>query len=83
MAKTIKMSKMASKDGPQPTALGTEGSIHINLDQEIVTGYKKGIQGHLLLTSEGSICDRNGYSCRCQRARADVRILKDNSEPQA
>jgi hypothetical protein len=40
MAKTVKMSKMASKDDPQPTVLGTEGSIHVNLDQEIITGYQ-------------------------------------------
>jgi hypothetical protein len=29
---------------PHPTVSGSEGSIHINLDQEIVSGYKQGIK---------------------------------------
>jgi hypothetical protein len=44
MAKTVKMSKMASKDDPHPTVLGTEGSIHINLDQEITTANQSGMK---------------------------------------
>jgi hypothetical protein len=44
MAKTVKLSKMASKDDPQPTVLVTEGSIYINLDQEIIPGYQPGIK---------------------------------------
>jgi hypothetical protein len=44
MDKTVKMSKRAIKDDPHPTVLGTEGSIHINLDQEIITGYQPGIK---------------------------------------
>jgi hypothetical protein len=40
MAKTVKMSKMASRDDPQPTVVGTERSIYINLDQDIITGYE-------------------------------------------
>jgi hypothetical protein len=39
------MSKIASKDNPQPTVLGTEGSTHINLALEIITaGYQPGIK---------------------------------------
>ncbi len=44
MAKTIEMSKMASNNDPHPTVSVTEGSYHINLDQEIVSGHQQGIK---------------------------------------
>jgi hypothetical protein len=44
MAKTLKINKMASNDEPNPTVSGTEGSIHINLDKEIRTGYEQGMK---------------------------------------
>ena len=44
MAKTIKMTKTDSNDDPQPTVSGSEGSIHINLHKEVMTGYKEGIK---------------------------------------
>ena len=46
MDKTVKMSKRAVKDDFRPTLLGAEGSIHINPDQEIITGYQPGIKEH-------------------------------------
>jgi hypothetical protein len=42
MAKTVKLTKMASNDYPHPTVLGSEGSIHINLQKEVITGYQTG-----------------------------------------
>jgi hypothetical protein len=44
MAKTLKMTKMASNNNPHPTVSGSEGSIHINLHKEVITGYKPGIE---------------------------------------
>jgi hypothetical protein len=43
MAKTVKMTKMASNDDPHPTVLGTEGSVHINLHKEVISGFEEGI----------------------------------------
>jgi hypothetical protein len=40
MAKTIKLTKMASNDYPHPTVSGSEGSTHINLQKEVITGYQ-------------------------------------------
>jgi hypothetical protein len=40
MAKTIKMTKMASNDDPHPTVSGSEGSIHINLHKEVLTSFE-------------------------------------------
>ena len=43
MVKTVKITKIASNDDPPPaTVSGSEGSIHINLDKEVITGYKEG-----------------------------------------
>jgi hypothetical protein len=42
MAKTVKLTKMASSDYPYPTVSGSEGSIHINLQKEVITGYQTG-----------------------------------------
>jgi hypothetical protein len=42
MAKTVKWTKMASNDYPHPTVSGSEGSIHINLQKEVITGYQTG-----------------------------------------
>jgi hypothetical protein len=44
MVKTVKITKMASKDNPPPTVSCTEGPIHINLDKQVITGYKEGTQ---------------------------------------
>jgi hypothetical protein len=44
MAKTVKLTKMASNDDPHPTFSGSEGSIHINLYKEVITGYQPGIK---------------------------------------
>ena len=44
MAKTIKMTKMAPNVNPCPTVSGSEGSIHINLHKEVITGYQPGIK---------------------------------------
>jgi hypothetical protein len=44
MAKTVKLTKMAFNDGPYPTVSGSEGSIHINLHKEAITGYQPGIK---------------------------------------
>jgi len=44
MAKTVKITKMASNDDPHLTLSGTEGSIHIDLDQGILSGYQQGIK---------------------------------------
>jgi hypothetical protein len=44
MAKTVKISKMASNDNPHPTVLGSEGSIHINLHKEVLTGFEEGMK---------------------------------------
>jgi hypothetical protein len=41
MAKTVKMTKMASNNNPHPTVSGSEGLIHINLHKEVITGYKE------------------------------------------
>ena len=41
MAKTLKIGKMASNDEPHPTVSGADGSIHINLDKEILSGYER------------------------------------------
>jgi hypothetical protein len=40
MAKTIKLTKMVSNDYPHPTVSGSEGLIHINLQNEVITGYQ-------------------------------------------
>jgi hypothetical protein len=42
MAKTVKLTKMASNDYPHPTVSGSEGSIHISLQKEVITGYQMG-----------------------------------------
>jgi hypothetical protein len=42
MAKTVRLIKMASNDYPHPTVSGSEGSIHINLQKEGITGYQTG-----------------------------------------
>jgi hypothetical protein len=44
MAKTLKMTKMASRDNPHPTVSGLEGSIHINLHKEVLTGFEEGMK---------------------------------------
>ena len=44
MAKTPKMTKMASKDNLHPTVSGSEGSIHVDLDKGVLTGYQLGIK---------------------------------------
>jgi hypothetical protein len=44
MAKTAKMTKMASNDNPHPTVSGSEESIHINLDKEVITGFEEGMK---------------------------------------
>jgi hypothetical protein len=44
MAKTVKMTQMASNNKPHPTFSGLEGLIHINLHKEVITGYKEGIE---------------------------------------
>jgi hypothetical protein len=44
MAKTPKITKMASRDNPHPTVSGSEGSIHINLNKEVMTGYGEGMK---------------------------------------
>ncbi len=44
MAKTVKLTKMASNDDPHPTFSGSEGSIPINLYKEVITGYQPGIK---------------------------------------
>jgi hypothetical protein len=36
MAKTVKLTKMASNDYPHPTVSGSEGSIHINLQRRLL-----------------------------------------------
>jgi hypothetical protein len=42
MAKTVKLTKMASIDDPYPTVSGSEGLIHIILHKEVITGYQQG-----------------------------------------
>jgi hypothetical protein len=42
MVKTVKITKMASNDDPPAIVSGSEGSIHINLDKEVITGYEEG-----------------------------------------
>ncbi len=42
MVKTVKITKLASNDNPPATVSGSEGSIHINLDKEVITGYEEG-----------------------------------------
>jgi hypothetical protein len=46
MVQTIKITKMASNNDPNndppATVSGSEGSIHINLDKEVITGYEEG-----------------------------------------
>jgi hypothetical protein len=42
MAKTVKIIKMASNHNPHRTVSGSEGSIHINLQKEVITGYQTG-----------------------------------------
>ena len=44
MAKAPKITKMASRDDPHPTVSGSEGSIHINLNKEVMTGYGEGLK---------------------------------------
>jgi hypothetical protein len=44
MAKTVKITKMASNDNPHPTVSGSEGSIHINLHKEVLTGFEEGMK---------------------------------------
>jgi hypothetical protein len=41
MAKTVKLTKIASNDYPHPTVSGSEGSIHINLQKEVMNYAKK------------------------------------------
>jgi hypothetical protein len=42
MVKTLKLTKMASNGYPHPTVSGSEGSIHNNLQKEVITGYQTG-----------------------------------------
>jgi hypothetical protein len=42
MVKAVKITKMASNDDPPPTLSASEGTIHINLDKEVITGYEEG-----------------------------------------
>jgi hypothetical protein len=44
MAKSLKMTKMASRDNPHPTVSGSEGSIHINVDKEVHSGFEEGMK---------------------------------------
>jgi hypothetical protein len=44
MAKTVKITKVASNDNPHPTVLGSEGSIHINRHNEVLTGFEEGMK---------------------------------------
>jgi hypothetical protein len=44
MAKSLKMTKMAPRDTPHPTVSGSEGSIHINLDKEVNSGFEDGMK---------------------------------------
>jgi hypothetical protein len=44
MAKTVKLTKVASNDDLYPTVSGSEGSIHINLHKEVIIGYQRGIK---------------------------------------
>jgi hypothetical protein len=44
MVKAIKITKMASNNHPHPTVSGSEGAIHINLQEEAITGYQPGIK---------------------------------------
>jgi hypothetical protein len=44
MAKTVKITKMASNDNPRPTVSGSEGSIHINLHKEVLTVFEEGMK---------------------------------------
>jgi hypothetical protein len=44
MAKSLKMTKMAPRDNPHPTVSGSEGSIHINLDKEVHSGFEEGMK---------------------------------------
>jgi hypothetical protein len=44
MAKRVKITKMASNDNPHPTVLGSEGSVHINLHKEVLTGFEEGMK---------------------------------------
>jgi hypothetical protein len=44
MAKTVNITKMASNDNPHPTVLGSEGSIHIDLHKEVLTGFEEGMK---------------------------------------
>jgi hypothetical protein len=63
MAKTVKLTKMVSNDYPHPTDSGSEGLIHINLQNEVITGYqtgKKGAQGHLLSPNCQRACEEGG-----------------------
>jgi hypothetical protein len=43
MAKILKISKMASRNHPHPPVSGSEGSIHINLHPEVLSGLEKGV----------------------------------------
>jgi hypothetical protein len=45
MAKTLKMTKMASREDPHPTVCGSEGWTHINLHKEVLSGFEKGMKG--------------------------------------
>jgi hypothetical protein len=38
------MAKVASQDDPCPTVPGSEGSIHISLRKEVLTGFKEGMK---------------------------------------
>jgi hypothetical protein len=44
MAKTVKLTKMASNDDPHPTVSGSEGSIHINVHKDVISSYQPGIK---------------------------------------
>jgi hypothetical protein len=47
MAKTFKMTKMATNDDPHPTVSGSEWSIHVNLHKEVITGFEEGIWSNI------------------------------------
>jgi hypothetical protein len=44
MAKTVKITKMASNDNSHPTVSGSEASIHNNLHKEVLTGFEEGMK---------------------------------------
>jgi hypothetical protein len=44
MAKSLKMTEMAPRGNPHPTVSGSEGSIYINLDKEVHSGFEEGMK---------------------------------------